>query len=134
MISIIMMYGKEVKMFDKVIIQYSEPLVLILYLVLVFLSIQIWFLWRDVDRNELKIIISDSFFKKNCVYVFSFSSIFLFFGFWDGLLSITYLKIFQMLAPFCLILFAYDWYQIIKRCTNKKTLPIELTDFHKIFN
>jgi hypothetical protein len=34
---------------------FAEPFIVFLYLIFIFLSIQIWFIWKDIDRNSRKI-------------------------------------------------------------------------------
>src|SRR5659263_494786 len=88
-----------------------------LYLIFVFLSIQIWFLWKDIDKEKFKfrLLVSQSFFRKNSVYVFSFSTFFMLreFEFIE-----TYSGIFDMMALISIVLFNY-----IQIMTISKNLP-----------
>lgn len=109
-----------------------EFIIFSLYLVFVYLSIQIWFLWRDVDKDELKekTFVNESFFKKNCIYVLLFSIFFIIHEIVEGSSlpnSMIYFEFFEMLAFGCIVLFAYDWYAVLKTSANKKSLPLELT-------
>lgn len=109
-----------------------EFIIFSLYLIFIFLSIQIWLTWRDVDKNELKIntFVSESFFKKNYAYVFSFSMFFMIHEFLEGITltnATLYFEFFEILALITLVLFAYDWYGVLKTCTHRKSLPQELT-------
>jgi len=111
---------------------YMESLIFALYLILIFLCIQIWFLWKDIDKNELKIkpFFSDSFFTRNCIYVFSFSIFFIIHGFPDEVtIPGVYLKTLEMLALIGLVLFVYEWYSMLETCAHKRSLPQELTNF-----
>ena len=113
--------------------KYIESFILALYLVFIFLSIQIWFLWKDIDKNDLKTksFFNDSFFMKNCIYVYSFSIFFIIRGFSDGvLIPEAYLKALETLTLISLVLFTYDWYSTLETCAHKKSLPQELTDFN----
>lgn len=115
---------------------YMETFIFTLYLIFIFLCIQIWFLWKDIDKNELKIkqFFNDSFFTKNCIYVFSFSVFFIIQGFPDGVtIPGAYLKILEMLALVGLVLFVYEWYSMLETCTHKRSLPQELTNFRYFF-
>ncbi len=112
---------------------YAEPFIISLYLIFIFLSVQIWFVWKDIDRNELnfKVLFTDSFFRKNCIYVYSFSVYFIIHGFFDKTTtSIEYLELLGVLTLTNLVLFTYDWYSTLRSCTSKKSLPQELIDFH----
>lgn len=112
--------------------KYIEFIIFSLYLIFIFLAIQIWLLWKDIDKKELKIttFINESFFKKNCAYVFSFSMFFLIHEFLEGITlpnAMIYFEFFEILALISLVLFAYEWYGVLKACTRKKSLPRELT-------
>lgn len=114
------------------IYKYIEFVIFSLYLIFIFLSIHIWLAWRDVDKNELKIntFVNESFFKKNCAYVFSFSIFFTIHEYIEGTTlpnAMVYFEFFEMLALVSLVLFAYHWYIVLKTCTHKKSLPQELT-------
>ncbi|MFA4934399.1 MAG: hypothetical protein WC568_01060 [Candidatus Methanoperedens sp.] len=89
-----------------------------------------------MDKNELRanIFVSESFFKKNCVYVFSFSIFFMMQEFFEGFNlpdAVVYFEFFNMLAVISLVLFAYEWYHVLKICAYKKSLPHELTGLFK---
>jgi len=118
------------------IYKYIEPFILSLYLIFIFLSIQIWFLWKDIDKNEsrIKSFFDDSFFTKNCMYVYSFSVYFIIHGFID-LASVPgdYLKTLEMLTLISLVLFTYDWYSMLEKCANKRTLPQEFAKWCLLF-
>lgn len=109
--------------------KYIESFALNIYLFLVFLSIQIWLLWKDIDKNELKLLISASFIGKNCVYVFSSGVFFIVNGFSDGT-NLPESQIFGLLAPVCLVFLTYEWYRKLRTIAHKKILPAELTDSH----
>ncbi len=118
------------------IYKYIEFIIFSLYLVFVFLSIQILFLWKDIDKRKLQIknFINDSFFKKNFIYVFLFGLFFLVHEFFEGINlpnSMVFFEFFEMLALISLVLFARDWYALLKTCANKKSLPQELTNITK---
>jgi len=109
--------------------KYIESFALNIYLFLVFLSIQIWFLWKDIDKKELRSLISTSFIGKNCVYVFSFGIFFIINSFSDGT-TLPESQIFGLLAPVCLVFLTYEWYCKLRTIAHKKILPTELTDSH----
>ncbi len=114
--------------------KYIEILIFPLFLVFIFLAIQIWLLWRDTDKNELKsrTIDNESFFKKSYVYVFFFSIFFILHKFFEVITPLVYHEFFEMLAVFSLVLFAYHWYRVFKASAYKKSLPKELTSLAKM--
>jgi len=63
-------------MVSEYIYMVIEYVIFTLYLAFIFLSVQIWFLWKDIskDKLEFKPFASESFFRKNSIYVFSFST------------------------------------------------------------
>ncbi len=116
------------------IYKFMEFIIFLSYLTFIFLSVQIWYLWKDIDKTDLKLMtfFSESFFKKNCFYVFSFSIFFIIRQFSDAITlpnAGLYLKFFDMLAFVSIVLFAKQWYTALKTCTHKKSLPMELTGF-----
>ncbi len=103
-----------------------------LYLIFIYLSVQIWFVWKDLDLNDLNksSFFSDSFFIKNCIYVYSFSVFIIANAFLDETVSsVTYFKFLGVLALSGLVLFTYDWYSMLSMCASRKTMPLELIDF-----
>ncbi|MBU4222062.1 MAG: hypothetical protein KKD46_01295 [Euryarchaeota archaeon] len=110
---------------------YAEPFIVSLYLVFIFLSIQIWFLWKDIDKSELnmKSFLTDSFFTRNCMYVYCFSVFFMVHGFFFGTtVPDVYFKALEVLTLSGLVLFTYDWYSVLEPCATRKSLPQELVD------
>ncbi len=100
------------------------------YLIFIYLLIQIWLLWRNIDKNKLRItLVSDSFFKRNCIYVFSASIFLMVHEFFEETAlpnTILYLEFFELLVLISLLLFTYDWYSVLRTCAHKKALPQEL--------
>jgi len=94
------------------------------------LIIQILFLWHSIDKNKLKVkIVSDSFFKRTCIYVFLASVFFIIHELIEGTSlpnAAVYFELFEMLAFINLALFTYEWYLVLKASANKKSLPQEL--------
>jgi len=102
------------------------------YLIFIFLSIQIWFLWKHVDKNKLmlKTLTDGSFFKNNCIYVFLFSIFFMIHEVLEGTSipnASLYFEFFEMLAFLCLSLFAFEWYCMLKEFSNKTSFLQELS-------
>ncbi len=111
---------------DYDIVKYINFISFALYLIFIFLAIQIWLLWKDINKDEMKIkTISEPFFKKNFAYVLSFSMFFMFRELTGG--TLIYSETFGMLALIGLVLFAYEWYGVLRAIAPKKSLPRELT-------
>jgi len=102
-----------------------DYIIFTLYLFFVFLSVQIWFLWKDIDKEDLKFrsIASESFFKKNSIYVFSFSTFFIIRDL--EFVNEKYIGLFNMLALLSIVLFTYSWYKTLKLHSKRKILPQE---------
>ncbi len=115
------------------IYEYMEFIIFSLYLIFIFLSIQIWFSWKHVDKKELKpgIFIDESFFKRIWLYVFFFSISFMLHEFLEGTNlpgAMIYFEFFELLGYIIIVLFAYEWYIVLRRNAHKKSLPQELTE------
>jgi len=127
------MIGSVTMMNEYSIYKYEEFILFVIYLILIFLLVQIWFLWKDADKKELvSRFINDSFFKKNCIYVFLFSSFFMLHEFLEGINisnAMVFYEFIELLALISLLLFAYNWYVVLKMCSIKKPVTIELRDF-----
>ena len=109
---------------------------LALFLIFIFYSIQIWFVWKDIDKEVLKksLILSGSFFKRNCIYVYCFSVFIFIHGFIVEIdPSGIYVKILGVLTFICLVLFTYDWYTMLSTSVLKKSLPQELIDIRSVY-
>ena len=114
--------------------KFIELMIFALYMVFIFLAIQIWFLWKDINKDDFKIntIINESFFKKNCIYVFSFTFFFMGHKILEGanLAGVMiYLEVMELLGFFTIVLFTYNWYLMLRSMAPKKSLPYELTEF-----
>jgi len=113
-----------------------KSLNLALFLIFIFLSIQIWFVWKDIDKEVLKksLILSGSFFKRNCIYVYCLSAFIFIHGFIEEIdPSGLYVKILGILTFICLVMFTYDWYTMLTACVLKKSIPQELIDLQGIY-
>lgn len=106
--------------------KYIDTVLFTLYLIFIYLSVQIWFIWKDVDKNELKLKIIDGyFFKKNCLYVFSLS---LFFIVPELIkeMNIPYINdLLNIVTLATLVLFTYGWHKMLKSSSHRKSLPQE---------
>lgn len=117
--------------------KFMEFIMFALYLIFIFLSIQIFFLWKDLNKTELKVksFINDSFFKKNSIYVFSFSVFFMLHEILEGTslpYAMLYFEFLEMVGLLCLVIFAHAWYRALKACVKKKTIPRELINLKTI--
>jgi hypothetical protein len=80
--------------------------------------------WKDINKDELEFrnFSSESFFRKNSIYVFSFST----FVIIRGIEFINEVSgIIDMMALISILLFTYSWYSTLKPYANRKTLPRE---------
>ena len=116
---------------DYYIYKFIEFAIFSMYLIFIFLAVQIWFIWKDIDKKELEIkdFINESFFKKNCLYVFAFSISFMLHEIIEGINppnAAIFFELFEMLGFSVIVLFAYEWYMVLRSCANKKSLPEEL--------
>ena len=115
---------------DFTLYKYVEFFMFSLYLIFLFLLTQIWFLWKDVKKNEMisKSIVNESFFKRNCIYIFLFSTFFMAHEFFEGLNlpgTRVFFEILDMLGMMTLVLFAYNWHIILKSGVQKKSITKE---------
>ncbi len=118
---------------EYTVYKYLELLIIPLYLILIFLFVQIWFLWKNVDKNELilRSFVNEHFFKKNCLYVFFFSIFFMIHEILEGTNlpeKAVIFEFFEMLSLVFLVLFAHGWHNVLRTCVYKKDLPVELTN------
>lgn len=102
-----------------------EYIIFTLYLFFVFLSVQIWFLWKDINKDDLKFryFANESFFRKNSIYVFSFSTLFIIRDL--EFVNEKYFGFFNMLALSSIVLFTYSWRKTLKMHSRRKILPQE---------
>jgi hypothetical protein len=112
---------------EYTVYKYMEFFIFSIYLIFIYLLVQIWFLWKDIEKNDLflRSLVKESFFRKNCVYVFLFSSFFIIHEFFEGLEipnSMIFFEFLEMMAIVTLLLFAYNWYTALKPFANKKSM------------
>src|SRR5574341_335308 len=109
--------------------KYLEFIIFSLYLIFIFLSVQIMFLWKDIDKTELKstIFVNESLFKKSSIYIFSFSTFLMIHEF--EFVDVRYSGIFDMLALICIVLFTYSWYTTLKPYATGKSFPREFKPY-----
>jgi len=115
-----------------IISKFIGSFIYILCLFFIFISIQNFFLWKEVDKNTKDLIVTDIFVQKNCLYVLFFSLIIIVYVFLENKMQFdTYFGLLGILAPAILVLFSFEWYSRLKPCVTK-LLPIELTDFNSL--
>lgn len=111
---------------------YTDSILFSLYLIFIFLSVQIWFIWKDIDKNELRLKIMDGFFfKKNCVFVFSLSLFFIVPEFIKEMNIPYILELFNIAVLVTLVLFTYEWHKLLSSSSHRKSLPHELFKIFK---
>ncbi len=115
---------------EYLVYKYVEFFMFSLYLLFIFLLAQIWFLWKDVEKNDLifRSIVNESFFKRNCIYIFLFSTFFMGHELLEGWKipdTMVFFEILDLFAVITLVVFAYNWYIILKSCVPKKTIVKE---------
>jgi hypothetical protein len=117
------------------IYKFIEFIIFALYMTFIYLAIQIWFLWKEVNKEDFKIntFMNESFFKKNCIYVFSFSVFFMGHEIIEetSIYAMIYFELLEMLGFIFIVLFAYDWYSVLRLSINKKSHPHELPEFSR---
>ncbi len=112
---------------EYLIYKYLEFLIFFIYFIMIFLSIQIWLIWQNIDKNELRsrVFITDPFIRNNSIIVFLVSVFFIMHEFFEETkLRNSYLVFeFSELMGFILILyFTYMWYSILKTCAIKQPI------------
>jgi len=119
-------------LYQYIIDKFVESFIYASYLFFIFISIQTFILWKNVDKNTKDLIITDSFVKKNCLYALFLTLIVIFFGFFENKMQFdTYFWFLGILAPAVLVLLSFEWYIRLKPYVSK-LLPIELTDFSSL--
>lgn len=118
---------------ESTLYRFIEFMIFVLYLSIVFLSTQMWFIWIDVDKEKLKsrIFVNDSFLKNNIVIVFSIGVFFIIHEFVEGTglqKSYLYFEFFELIGFICIALFLYKWHSTLKTCANKKPVEEYLPD------
>jgi hypothetical protein len=105
--------------------KYIELIIFLSYMIFIFLLVQIGLLWKYIDKNEMKAKINESLIKRNFIYVFFLSIFYMVPEFLEGILPNATIdfEFLDMMALVTLVLFAYDWYSVLKTCAYKKSLP-----------
>ncbi|VVB96408.1 Uncharacterised protein [uncultured archaeon] len=106
------------------IYKYMEFIIFSLYLLFVYLSAQMLFMWVDVDKIKLKsrIFEQGTFLRNSIIFVFLAGLFFIFHELVAETIPPNYLNIeFLELLTFVFIeVFMYKWYLNLKSCTPRK--------------
>jgi len=108
-----------------VIYKYMEFIIISLYLIIIFLSTQLWLIWKDLDKNKLrsKLLSDVSIFRYDILIVFSIGVVLMLNELvkWTNLQnSYLYIEFFELLGFICVSLFVYRWHSALKTCVHKK--------------
>ena len=108
---------------EYTVYKYIEFLMVSLYLILVFLSIQIFFMWIDVDISQLrsKISANEPILKNSIITVFFIGTLLIINEFIEGTKQ-PYLitELFDLMSFICVVYFVYNWHLTLKACSHKK--------------
>lgn len=107
------------------IYKYEEFIIFGIYLIIIFLSAQMRFIWLDVDKNKLqsKIFADASFLKTNIIIVLLVGIFFIMHEFIEEIdirNSYLYFEFFELLGFICVVVFLYRWHSTLKTCAHKK--------------
>jgi len=108
---------------EYIIYNYVEFLMISLYLIFIFLSVQICFVWVDVDKRELnsKISANDSILRNSIITVFFIGAFLIIHEFVEGTKQVYLLfELFELLGFICVVFFIYNWHITLKSCAHKK--------------
>ncbi|MDP3105759.1 MAG: hypothetical protein Q8M95_14260 [Candidatus Methanoperedens sp.] len=103
--------------------KYVEFLMISLYLIFIFLSVQMCLIWIDVDKHELnsKISANDSILKNSIITVFFIGAFLIIHKFVEGTEQPNlFFKIFELFGFICVVFFIYKWHMTLKSCAHKK--------------
>jgi len=103
--------------------KYIEFLMVSLYLILVFLSIQIFFMWIDVDISQLrsKISANEPILKNSIITVFFIGTLLIINEFIEGTKQpYLIIELFDLMSFVFVVYFVYNWHLTLKACSHKK--------------
>lgn len=113
---------------EIIIYKIIDSLTYTLYLFFIFLSIQIFLLWKEIDKKLVQSIITGPFLRKNCLYLL-FGIFFIFSDLSEGIKQFDASSgVLEVLAPLTLVLVSYEWYSKLRPMVCK-LLPEELTNY-----
>ncbi len=108
---------------EYTVYKYVEFLMISLYLIFIFLSVQICFVWVDVDKHELnsKISANDSILKNSIITIFFIGAFLIIHEFVEGTKqSYLLFELFELFGFICVVYFVYNWHMTLKSCAHKK--------------
>ncbi len=111
-------------MYEYTIYKFIELLIFVFYLMFIFLSIQMWLLWIDINKDEwkLKSIVDETFFKKNLSCIISATIFFITPELLESTIlpdAIIIFKFFKVIAIISLLLFALSWHNALRQFAHK---------------
>jgi len=108
---------------EYTVYKYIEFLMVSLYLILVFLSIQIFFMWIDVDISQLrsKISANEPILKNSIITVFFIGTLLIINEFIEGTKQpYLIIELFDLMSFVFVVYFVYNWHLTLKSCSYKK--------------
>ena len=108
---------------EYTVYKYIEFLMVSLYLILVFLSIQIFLMWIDVDISQLrsKISANEPILKNSIITVFFIGTLLIINEFIEGTKQpYLFVELFDLMSFICVVYFVYNWHLTLKACSHKK--------------
>lgn len=108
---------------EYTVYSYVEFLMISLYLIFIFLSVQICFIWVDVDKRELnsKISANESILKNSIITVFFIGTFLIIHEFVEGTKqSYLLFELLELLGFIFVVYFVYNWHITLKSCAHKK--------------
>ncbi|HEY9245361.1 MAG TPA: hypothetical protein VIO11_00795 [Candidatus Methanoperedens sp.] len=103
--------------------KYMEFIIFSLYLIMIFLSIQVLFLWMDLDKKEFKSFLEESFMKNDTIVVFFAGVFFTFHELFDETNlqnSYLYFEFFELLGLICIVRSIFGKYCSMKPYAFRK--------------
>lgn len=112
---------------EYIIYKYLEFLIFCIYFMMSFLSIQIWLIWQNIDKNELRssVFITDPFLRNNFILIFLVSVFFFMHEFFEeAALQNSYLffEFFELMGFILILYITFMWHSILKTFVIKKPI------------
>lgn len=108
---------------EYTVYKHIEFLMVSLYLILVFLSIQIFFMWIDVDISQLrsKMSSNEPILKNSIITVFFIGTLLIINEFIEGTKQpYLIIELFDLMSFVFVVYFVYNWHLTLKSCSHKK--------------
>jgi hypothetical protein len=112
---------------EYIIYKYLEFLIFAIYFIMIFLSIQIWLIWQNIDKNELRsrVFITDPFIRNNFIILFLVSIFFFMHEFLEETElrnSYLYFELSELMGFILILYITYMWYSTLKTCAIKQPI------------